>query len=118
MAMTVRSEKYIRYAGLEGVSEVVAEIDVDTADELPGIDEISGIHLHQGSVAYVIRTGVFYVLDSDGKWYTRTSADDSEHDYEKISNSEIDQIVQIKPGNTDEEIDAEEIDQDEIDSLF
>lgn len=69
MAITIRNEKYLRYASSEGVSEVVAEIDVDTADELPKIDGISGILLHQGSIAYVIRSGEFYVLDGDGKWY-------------------------------------------------
>lgn len=68
MAMTVRSEKYIRYAGAKGVSEVVAEIDVDTSAELPGIDGIPGIRLHQGSTALVIKEGILAVLAGDGSW--------------------------------------------------
>ncbi len=68
MAMTVRSEKYIRYAGLEGVSEVVAEIDVDMSAELPEIDGISGIRLHQGSTALIIKEGILAVLAGDGNW--------------------------------------------------
>ncbi len=68
MAMTVRSEKYIRYAGANSVSEVVAEIDVDTSAELPGINSISGIRLHQGSTALIIKEGILAVLAGDGSW--------------------------------------------------
>ena len=111
--------EYLSYAQtVEGRSDIVAKIFADDESELPAIDGIDGYRLHMSSIAYVIKTGALYVLGSDGKWHIRTSADDSEHDYEKISNSEIDEIIQVKPDNTDEEIEAEEIDQNEIDNLF
>ncbi|MBO5163251.1 MAG: hypothetical protein J6B75_02235 [Ruminococcus sp.] len=70
--LTIRKEKYIGFAngsGQKELSEVIAEIDVDTSDELPAVDGIRGRLLHQGSIAYVIKSGEFYVLAGDGKWY-------------------------------------------------
>ncbi len=65
--MTIRSKNCLRL--INDLSEIVAEIDVDTADELPETDGIPGNILHQGSIAYVIKSGEFYVLAGDGKWY-------------------------------------------------
>ena len=65
--MTIRNESFLRFNG--DLSEVIAEINVDTADELPGIDEIPGRILHQGSKALIIREGWTAVLGSDGRWY-------------------------------------------------
>ena len=66
--MTIRSK--ICLGLIDDLSEIVAEIDVDTADELPVTDGIPGNILHQGSIAYVIKTGEFYVLAGDGRWYS------------------------------------------------
>lgn len=74
MAITIRNEKYLRYAGSDGVSEVVAEIDVDTSDELPAVDEMSGKVLHQGSTAFIVKEGRIVVLAGDGKWYSNGEA--------------------------------------------
>lgn len=114
---------FIKYAqSVDERSSIIAEIFVDTSDELPAVDDIEGYTLHQGSVAYVIRTGEFYVLDSGGKWCLKASgasADGGESDgNDKISNEEIDEIIQSKPGDIGVEIDADEISSDDIDSLF
>lgn len=53
-----------------GISHIIGEIFIDDVSELPTSDGIDGYELVQGSVAYVIKTGEFYVLGSDGKWYS------------------------------------------------
>ena len=65
--MTIRNEKF--YCFNENKSESVMQIDVDTRDELPEIDGISGRILHQGSTALIISAGKIAVLGGDGKWY-------------------------------------------------
>lgn len=50
-------------------SRVIAELYVDTAEELPAKDGIDGTELIQSSIAYVISTGEIYVLGEDGNWY-------------------------------------------------
>lgn len=66
--MTIRSKNCLGL--VNDLSVIVAEIDVDTADELPETDGIPGNILHQGSIAYVIKAREFYVLAGDGKWYS------------------------------------------------
>ncbi len=70
--VTLRNNSFIEFApeSDEEISVIRADIDIDTADELPAIDGIPGNILHQGSIAYVIKTGEFYVLAGDGKWYS------------------------------------------------
>lgn len=71
MAMTVRSEEYIKHTdvtGTDGVQEVIAEIAVDTIEELPAANGITGKRLHQGSLAFIIKEGKIVVLSGDGKW--------------------------------------------------
>ena len=65
--LTIRSEYFIKY--VNGSSEIIAEINVDTSNELPEIDGISGRILHQGSTALIIKEGKLAVLSGDGKWY-------------------------------------------------
>ena len=69
--LSVRREKFIKFAGnsLLDDSVVYAEIDVDTADELPEIYGISGRILHQGSTALIIKEGRIAILSGDGHWY-------------------------------------------------
>ena len=69
--LSIRREKFIKFAGtspLDG-SVVRAEIDVDTADELPETDGISGRILHQDSTALIIREGRVAILSGDGHWH-------------------------------------------------
>ncbi|MDE6834882.1 MAG: hypothetical protein K2J39_11665 [Ruminococcus sp.] len=68
MAMTILNEKFIRFSEETKKAEVIAEIYVDTSDELPERNSLNDRYLHQGSMAYVIRENIFSVLDSDGKW--------------------------------------------------
>lgn len=70
--MTIRNEKF--YFFNENKSESVMQIDVDTRDELPDINGISGRVLHQGSTALIIKEGTLAVLGSDGKWYINGEA--------------------------------------------
>ncbi len=67
--LTVRQENFISFDETGKKSIVTAQIDVDTADELPEVDGIPGRILHQGSKALVIREGWTAVLGSDGRWY-------------------------------------------------
>ena len=74
--ITLRSENFIKHAPEpnEKISIIRAEIDVDTRDELPEIDEISGRILHQGSTALIIKEGKIAVLGGDGTWYINGEA--------------------------------------------
>ncbi len=67
--LAIQNEKYIRYADAENVSEVIAEIFVDTSDELPAANGIKGKLLLQGSSALIITENKIAVLSGDGKWY-------------------------------------------------
>ena len=71
--MTLRSEYFIKHAPETELNEkksvIRAEIDVDTADELPETYGIPGRILHQGSSAFIIKEGRLAVLAGDGHWY-------------------------------------------------
>ncbi len=64
----LRNERFVKFADDLTTPLVRAEIDVDTRAELPGINGISGIRLHQGSTALVIKEGILAVLAGDGSW--------------------------------------------------
>ncbi len=70
--MTIRNESFLRFNG--DLSEVIVEINVDTADELPEVDEIPGRILHQGSTALIIKESRVAVLSGDGHWYINGEA--------------------------------------------
>lgn len=61
--MTKISGKNVRDANTARV-----EFDVDTIEELPSEGVLEGYTLYQGSIAYVINSGKFYVLNSEGEW--------------------------------------------------
>lgn len=67
----IRSERFIRFKDTENgkVSVVKAELDCDTAADLPAVDGLDGRELLMGSIAWDISTGDFYALGSDGSWY-------------------------------------------------
>lgn len=69
--LTLRNEHFIRFANEFDMGTLIirAEIDIDTADELPEADSISGKILHQGSTALIIKEGRFAILSGDGHWY-------------------------------------------------
>lgn len=66
---SIRNTEFIRYDHSSGRSVNRVEIDVDSASDLPAADDIDGILLYQGSIAWDISTGDFYGLKSDGTWY-------------------------------------------------
>jgi hypothetical protein len=67
----IRSERFIRFKDTESgiISVVKAELDCDTAADLPAADGIGGRELLMGSIAWDISTGDFYALSSEGTWY-------------------------------------------------
>lgn len=68
--ITVKSKNFLEYASRRNErSKVEAELWVDSVAELPTIDGVEGYTLAQGSIAYVIRSGEIYVMDSEGTWY-------------------------------------------------
>lgn len=68
--VSMKNKKYIRHGFSKGDRSIVeAELWVDSVSELPTADGIEGYTLAQGSIAYVIRDGGMYVLDSTGTWY-------------------------------------------------
>ena len=65
--MTVRNERFYKYDG--DLREVIAEIDVDTAEELPEVDGLRGRKLHQGSTAVIITEGKLVIFAENGHWH-------------------------------------------------
>ena len=64
--ISIRNEEFIKYENNKPVMRM--EIDVDSAEELPDIDDFSGRIMYMGSVAWDISTGDFYGLTSTGEW--------------------------------------------------
>lgn len=57
-------------------------IDVDTADELTGLDAIDGVAVGHGSIAHVITNGDFYSYKDNGTWYNQDGSDAPEPETE------------------------------------
>lgn len=55
-------------------SRIIAEIFVDTLDELPTVEGIEGYTLLQGSSALIITENRLAVLAGDDKWYINGEA--------------------------------------------
>ncbi len=72
--LKLRNEHFVKFAEDLSTPLVRAEIDVDTRAELPKINGISGIRLHQGSTALVIKEGILAVLAGDGSWVDQTGS--------------------------------------------
>lgn len=72
----IRSERYLETVEAEGarISKVVAELDCDTASDLPTVDGLEGCVLAMGSIAWDISTGDFYGLNSSGSWIKQGNA--------------------------------------------
>lgn len=73
MAITVLTKKHLRYVETNGVKrqEVIAFISVGSASELPDIDGIDGLLLHEASGAWDISSGTGYGLtvnNGSGTW--------------------------------------------------
>lgn len=69
--LAIRESVFIKYDTENEVNIERAELDVDTAADLPSADYIPGRRLYQGSIAHDISTGDFYSMDSTGTWYNQ-----------------------------------------------
>lgn len=121
--LTIRKEKYIGFAngsGQKELSEVIVDIDVDASDELPAVDGIKGRLLHQGSVARIIKEKRTVVLSGEGKWeeFSVNSGGGSVSGGGTISESEIDDVIEGKIADGNDETTAEELSYEDIDSIF
>lgn len=65
---------------LDGTTQIIADIDVDTAADLPDQDGIEGGILGMGSNARDISTGDFYAMNSEGSWYNQDGSGAEESD--------------------------------------
>ena len=74
--LSIRNEKFIEFNN--GISVVIAEIQVDSAEELPETNGISGRILFQGSIAWDISSGDFYGLTSTGEWINQNGGGESD----------------------------------------
>ena len=52
----------------DGKAECIVELRCDTGSELTGITEIGNIAIMFGSLAWAVREGKVYGLDSEGTW--------------------------------------------------
>lgn len=59
---------YMSILSNDDKKHIVAEIDVDSASELPA-QQYGEFFLHMGSIAHDISTGDFYSISSAGTWY-------------------------------------------------
>ncbi len=66
----IRNEKFISYNS--GRAVVLAEVEMDTAADLPAVNAFDGRTLAKGSIAHDIATGDFYSLNSSGTWVNQT----------------------------------------------
>lgn len=73
--VAVRKNEFIKFE--EGLSVERMELDVDTGAELPEVDFLSGHKLYMGSIAWVIETGEFYAMMSDGTWVNQSEGAES-----------------------------------------
>lgn len=68
--MIIKSKTFLSNPVKSGQkSRVIAEIYVDTVTELPAYDYDENFDIIQGSIAYVVQSGKFYVMSSNGQWY-------------------------------------------------
>lgn len=69
----IRNERFISYSS--GRAVVLADVEMDSAADLPGADDFDGRTLAKGSIAHDIATGDFYSLNSSGDWINQTGGE-------------------------------------------
>lgn len=85
---TVREMIFVKM--VEDARAVRVELDVDSVDDLPDADAVSGYLLWQGSIAHDISTGDFYCIDSEGTWYAQDGSGAVEpENQENLLNAEL-----------------------------
>lgn len=69
MALVIRKREVVKYRESENKGPLVRyELDCDTTSDLPTEDIIEGEEMAQGSIAWIVKDGVFYGYSSDGEW--------------------------------------------------
>ena len=71
--VVILKEKFVSFE--DGVSVVIAELAVDSCEDLPTADGLEGRRLSPASLAWEISTGEFYGFGSDGKWVNQTAGE-------------------------------------------
>ena len=111
--LAVRESVFIKYDTENEVNIERAELDVDTAADLPSADYIPGRKLYQGSIAHDISTGDFYSMDSTGTWYNQdgsgayTPASASTLSAPKLNKIiNVEDVPDINVGENIEQVDA------------
>lgn len=72
----IRNERFISY--ISGRAVVLADVEMDSAADLPDVDDFDGRTLAKGSIAHDISTGDFYSLNSSGDWINQSGGEDNE----------------------------------------
>ena len=72
----IRNERFISYSS--GRAVVLADVEMDSAADLPDVDDFDGRTLAKGSIAHDISTGDFYSLNSSGDWINQTGGEDND----------------------------------------
>jgi len=93
--VAVRKNEFIKFE--DGVSVERMELDVDTAAELPEVDFLSGHKLYMGSIAWVISTGEFYAIQSDGTWVNQSEAAETAMSAVATMSAPIKMLSAVKP---------------------
>lgn len=105
--VAVRKNEFIKFE--EGLSVERMEIDVNSADELPAPDYFEGYRMHQGSIAWVISTGEFYGLTSDGEWINQSNPESATASAVTLSAAPMRMMSAVKPETVEPESEVNEI---------
>lgn len=57
----------------DGLNEVIAHLQSDTAAEMAGVTTVGSYALHMGSIDFAIQDGAILAFDSEGTWYDQVS---------------------------------------------
>ena len=68
----IKNERFLSYS--DGTAIVLADIEMDSAGDLPEVNAFADRLLAKGSVAHDINTGDYYCLNSSGIWKKQKSS--------------------------------------------
>lgn len=71
--LTILKERFMSFNGERSI--VIAELAVDSKDELPAQDGVEGRVISHGTLAWEIGTGDLYGFSGDGKWVNQTTGE-------------------------------------------
>lgn len=71
--LTILKEKFMSFNGERSI--VIAELAVDSRNELPAKDGVKGRVISHGTLAWEIETGDLYGFSGDGKWINQITGE-------------------------------------------